>query len=277
MFYCGMVEFEAKPAQIKLIIQNQEGNAMHKICCAFVSQQKSVCYRFYKSGRVGDLLKLNDNTLTPADLTSVGYVISNTSHSIKSIHMSHCGLHDKHIKAFLMGNSTQRLPNIEELNLSHNNIGPDGTQTLAHTLSCGNKIKVLHLSENNISADGTRILTGALKCCNKLEELDLSQNNIGQDGAISLVYAFSKYSKFKVKFNIEDVPFALAGVHKICPKLKVLNLLDNIIGAHGAQTLPPKLNSCYELKVLDLSGNIICPDGAKLLQVCSDIAFIWRN
>ena len=196
MFYCGMVEFGGKPAQMKLIIQNQEGNALHKIRCAFESQQKFVCDSFFESGQVSDLLRLNNNTLTP-----VSYVISNTSHSVKSIHMSHCSLHDKHIKAFLMGNSTQILKNIEELNVSHNSIGPEGIQTLAHSLSCGNKMKVLHLSENIVGADGIIILTGALKYCNKLEELDLSQNNIGPDGAFSLACAFKSYAKARVFFD----------------------------------------------------------------------------
>ena len=279
-FYCGMVEFRDKPAQIELIMKNQIvpmmdnqrnfDTTIHHIHCALESQQRVVCDHFFKALHGTDHLKLDHINLTPTNLTAVGYVISTTSHPVRHISIMGCGLQEEHIKAFLMEAGTKELKNIYILDLRHNNIGPDGAVVLASALLSCAQLEQLDLGQNNIGPDGTVSLASALKSCAQLEQLDLRHNNIGPDGAVALASALKSCAKLKQLYVPEnyigpDGAVALASALKSCTQLEQLNLLDNNIGPGGAVALAGALKSCFQLKQLDLTYDNIGPDGAVAL------------
>ena len=84
-FYSGIVKFENKVAQIEHIIRHaggmRRGDArVYGVQCAYESQQHVVCDTIVKGSR--GKLSYNHSTLSPADMTAVGYDISTTSHPI---------------------------------------------------------------------------------------------------------------------------------------------------------------------------------------------------
>ena len=204
MFYCGMVEFGDKPAQIELIMKNQLNmyDSLHKIHYAFESHQKIVCDTFIECSQLDYDLIFNGITLAPADLTAMGYVISSTPHPLHTS-IRRCGLQKKHIKAFLLEDSTKELKNIKVLNLMHNTIGQDSAVALASALKSCAQLKQLNLSYNNIGPDGAVALASALKSCAQLKQLNLSYNNIGPDGAVALASALNSCAQLKY-LNISE-------------------------------------------------------------------------
>ena len=256
-FYCGMVKFRNKPTQVKLIMEkiDQVGpyHILNGIHCAFESQQKVICDYFM------NVLLLNNVTLTPADLTAIGYVISTSSYSFKFILLCQCGLEDEHIKAFLMEGSSIKLKNIEILLLSGNNIGSDGVVALSRAL--GDKLNCISLSQNNIGLDGAVALAHALKSSEKLESLDFSYNNIGSDGAAEVARALGgRLMALDLAHNNIGSDGAAAVARALGGRLTALGLAHNNIGPVGAVTVAHAVGG--RLKTLDLAGINIDPDCA---------------
>ena len=71
-----------------------------------------------------------------------------------------------------------------QLNLSRNQLGPEGAKALAPALVRSSLTKIL-VGANNLRDEGTTILCDALResTVSKVEVLDLQYNNIGPDGA----------------------------------------------------------------------------------------------
>ena len=326
MFYCGMVEFGDKPAQIQLIMKNQQNgyDTLHKIHSAFESQQEIVCDTFIKYIPYNHIIMKDKQgiypslhrfhcafesqqevvcdafvifsqlnylnvfyvTLTPADLTAVGYVISTTSHSVRHISMRGCGLQKEHIKAFLMDVGTKELENIEVLDLSENNIGPDGGVALASALKSFTQLKQLELYDNNIGPDGVLPPATALKFCVQLEQLNLYNNNIGPEGTVALASALQSCAQLK-KLDLRQNNIgpggavALASALQSCAQLEELNLTHNNIGPGGAVALANALQSCAQLFRLNLSHNNIGPDGAVALagalKSCAQLTILYLS
>ena len=167
-FYSGMVKFEGNGSQLKQIMSSVD--CLHRVQCAFESQQSIVCDHAI-SEETG-VLDFSYSTLTPADLTAVGYVISATSHTITKVDMSGCSLHADHVRVFLREVSSNKLKHIQTLMLLYNCIGADGAAALAEGLVSCNSLHILGLSHNSIGPDGAVALAEGLKSCNSLDTLD---------------------------------------------------------------------------------------------------------
>ena len=211
-FYCGIVNFEDKEAQIQLIMRS--GGNLLRVQYAFESQQRVVCDSVLEFGRTS-VLDFRASTLTPIDLTALAYVMSNTSHPVTKLVMKWCNLHEEHVRAFLREVSNNNLMFIQTLDLSYNNIGADGgAEALANGLKYFTSLQTLHLSDNHIGANGVAALADGLLVCKHLQTLNLSGNKISADGAA-----------------------VLADRLKSCNRLQTLCLLDSNIGADGAAAL----------------------------------------
>ena len=236
-FYSGMVKLENKVAQIEHIIRHAGGMmeadaSVYGVQCAYESQQRVVCDSIAKGS--GGKLSYNHSTLSLADMTAVGYVISTTSHPVTLLAMAGCHLHDDHVRTLLKKIILNKLKCIEEMCFHGNNIGAEGAVALADGLKSCSNLQYLDLSANNISAEGAVALADGLKSCCNLRHLDLSDNNIGAEGAV-----------------------ALADGLKPCCNLRHLDLCTNNIGTEGAVSLADGLKSCSNLQVMYLSTNNI--------------------
>ena len=155
--------------------------------------------------------------------------------------------------------------NLQNLDLSHNNIGIDGAKAIGHCIHSINlqslqlgsngigfsgakaiinglessiNLQTLNLHSNDIGADGAQALADGLKHCTNLQTLDLSHNDIGSDGIKVLAHCMHFFN------------------------LQTLNLSSNGIGAEGVKAL---VNSLTNLQTLNLADNDIGLDGAKAL------------
>ena len=85
-FYCGLMsDFKE---QLQLIVSSKSMSNMHKIQCAFESQQENVCACILEAGN-SDVLEFQDFTFSPTDFNSINYVISKASCS-KKITLNRC-------------------------------------------------------------------------------------------------------------------------------------------------------------------------------------------
>ena len=265
-FYSGMVKFEANGSQLKQIMSSVD--CLHRVQCAFESQQSIVCDHAIREET--GVLDFSRSTLTPADLTAVGYVISATSHTITKVDMSWCNLHADHVRLFLREVSSNKLKHIETLMLLYNSIGDDGAAALAEGLKSCNSLYTLGLSHNSIGDDGAAALAEGLKSCNCLYCLFLSDNSISSDGAAALAEGLKSCNNplnLDLSFNClsDDGAEALAEGLKSCNSLCILNLSINSLGDDGAATLVEGLKSCNNLHTLNLSYNSIGDVGAAAL------------
>ena len=271
-FYSGMVKFENNVAQIEHIIRYaggmREGDAsVYRVQCAYESQQRVVCDSIVKESR-GEL-SYNNSTLSPADMTAVGYVISTTSHPVTHLAMDECHLHDDHVRTLLKKIIHNRLKCIEKIHFRGNNIGDEGAVALADGLKSCSNLQVLALSVNNIGAEGTVALADGLKSCSNLQDLDLSNNNIGDEGAVALADGLKSCSNLQdltlTTNNIGDKgAVALADGLKSCSNLQCLSFYAKNIGDEGAVALADGL-SCSNLQRLYLSANNIGHEGVVAL------------
>ena len=278
-FYSGMVKFEGNRSQLKQIMSSVD--CLHRVQCAFESQQSIVCDHAIREEE--GVLDFSDSTLTPADLTAVGYVISATSHTITKVAMSGCNLLDDHVRVFLREVSSNKLKPIQTLELSRNNIGDVGAAALAQGLKSCINLQELRLVNNKIGDDGAAALAQGLKSCNSLQILQLTINSIGADGATALaegLKSFKNLHELGLSDNSigDDGAAALAEGLKSCNSLDTLELTDNSIGDDGAAALAEGLKSCNNLRVLALSFNSIGDDGAaalaKGLKSCENLVVV---
>ena len=98
----------------------------------------------------------------------------------------------------------ERIPNpnflIEELDLSCNNLGYSGIETLSNALKINKTIKKLNLFHNLFDVNGARRLSDALKINNILEELDIGYNRIKNTGFKSIIESIKENKNLNLKF-----------------------------------------------------------------------------
>ena len=172
-FYSGMVKLENKVAQIEHIIRHAGGMrggdaSVYGVQCAYESQQRVVCDSIVKGS--GGKLSYNNSTLSLADMTAVGYVISTTSHPVTLLAMAGCHLHDDHVRTLLKKIILNKLKCIEEMRFHGNNIGAEGAVALADGLKSCSNLQYLYLSTNNIGTEGAVALADGLKSCSNLQD-----------------------------------------------------------------------------------------------------------
>ena len=85
-----------------------------------------------------------------------------------------------------------KLGTLLQLNLSHNNVGPDGVTALDGGIKGLTKLFKLDLSHNNIGPDGATALAGGLQYLTELRMCDLSHNNIDVAAAKAVLTSLKK-------------------------------------------------------------------------------------
>ena len=265
-FYCSIVKFEGKIPQLEQIMK--AADPLYRVQCAFESQQCIVCDHAIKVDT--GYLHFSHSTLTPADLTAMGYVLSTTSHPVTRLSMSDCDLHADHVSVFLKKVSKNKLKCIQTLSLNDNRIGSEGAAALAEGLKSCTNLQNLELSLNSIGAKGAAALAEGLKSCNNLQNLEFYRNNIGSNGAAALAKGLCSCNNlqklsFQSDYIGDDGATALVQVLKSCSNLHTLDLTENNISAVGASALAEGLKSCNNLQTLALSHNRVGDDGVAAL------------
>ena len=128
---------------------------------------------------------------------------------------------------------------LEELNISHNELGYHGAELLSEGITNTKTLRGLYISNNNIGPSGTTAIANALTNNTSLEGLDISGNKLGDHGAELLSEGITK--------------------------TKTLELLDiscNHIGPPGTTAIANALTNNTSLEELNMSGNALGRDEA---------------
>ncbi|KAK3266723.1 hypothetical protein CYMTET_24681 [Cymbomonas tetramitiformis] len=175
-----------------------------------------------------------------------------------------------------------------------------GIEALADALVFNGSLNSLDLSRNNIGPEGAEALTVALTpnaaglCNRSLDTLDVRGNAITGEAAEQLAKAVLEHPSMKVfntiamqdvkndqltQLDLRKADVGIPGVVVLSKllvfngSLNTVNLSYNFIGDEGAKALAVALTPNMEgvfnrfLNTLDISGNNIGPDGAKALAV----------
>ena len=144
------------------------------------------------------------------------------------------------------------------LDLSRNNIGPDGAKHIAWSLGDLKNLQYLDLKWNKIGPDGAKDIVESLKKMKNLTTLNLSGNNIGDAGAehiadslkelVNLQYLYLSYNNLGPD-GARDIVESL----KKMKNLKNLDLSSNNIGDAGAEDIAKSLMEMKKLEYLNLS------------------------
>ena len=138
----------------------------------------------------------------------------------------------------------ERNPNpnfhIEELDLSSNQLGYSGIETLSNALKINKTIKKLNLFHNLFDVNGARRLGDIFKINTTLEELDIGYNRIKNAGFKSIIQSIVENKNLNLKF---------------------LGLKYNFINDKSLEEQLSKLEENKDLKLeqLDLKNNNITP------------------
>ncbi|XP_035665030.1 uncharacterized protein LOC118408373 [Branchiostoma floridae] len=148
------------------------------------------------------------------------------------------------------------LPNLEEIDLSHNSISDEVVSGLAEGFGSCQNLKKVNLSHNRLSGRGD-----FLPPLPNLEEIDLSHNAISDEAAPGLAECLGSCKKLK-KVNLSHNKLSDRGDFlPPLPNLEEIDLSHNAISDEAAPGLPECLGSCKKLKKVNLSHNKLSDRG----------------
>jgi Ran GTPase-activating protein (RanGAP) involved in mRNA processing and transport len=124
---------------------------------------------------------------------------------VKRLDLVDCGISER-VASTLCGLLAQ-CPDLAHLDLSHNDMGPEGMDHLSDGLRLCTRLRILMLTSNSIGNVGTMYLATVLPYLGELTVLDLGHNNISG-----------------------DTMDMFAPILVLCPKIKCLKLDNNLIG-----------------------------------------------
>ena len=169
--------------------------------------------------------------------------------------------------AAVLGLTLETNTTLTQLNMSGNNLGPVGAESLATALKRNTKF---NLSGKNLGSTVVRSIAVALEMNKHLTELNLSTNQLGPAGAESLAVALKTNTTPTVLY-LSGNNLGPAGAESLAAALKAnstvtqLNLSYNNIGPVGANSLAVALETIATLTDLSLLNNALGPAGAESL------------
>jgi Ran GTPase-activating protein (RanGAP) involved in mRNA processing and transport len=134
------------------------------------------------------------------------------------------------------------------LDLTGNDIGPDGSKTLASAMKVNTTLQVLHLTKNNLGPAGCGFIGDALKVNTSLLSLDLSDRNLGPYGLTQLVGGF------------------------VVRPLTHLDVSSNHLGEDSVKHLVAAFRQMSSLQSLDISE---CGLGPGVCNVVAVLSVAW--
>lgn len=189
-------------------------------------------------------------------------------------------------------------PNLRELDLSGNFLGPGWAQALAEAVkhtptlasiglsSCGLQhlsslkavlehipdLKALHLGGNALGPDGVRGLASGVRETQGLTKLTVESNCLGPEGAREVAQALRwswQLAELRMGNNVlgpQGVGELAAGLRHV-HRLTELHVEGNYIEAAGARALAAPMRHLLEIETLDVSYNALGMDGIRALAV----------
>lgn len=169
------------------------------------------------------------------------------------------------------------LSELKNFRLTSSCVSSKGLALLTSGLSHCHLLEELDLSNNQLGDEGTKVVLGALEGKCRLKRLDLSHLPLGGSTLAVLTQGLGHMTLLQSlrlsRSNINDVGCChLSKALRAATSLEELSLSHNQIGNTGAQDLAAVLPGLPELRKIDLSANGIGPAGgarlAESLTLC---------
>ena len=289
VFYCGMIHFTEDDVRLFVInfssysLVDRSSNRLH---CAFESQQCVVCDRVVKEDE-GIVIRIviQHCYLTLVDISSMVYVILNSSSHLQHLEITDCHMNADKLKYFFECFASYKLSALKRselallnyLDLSLNSLGVEGVIVLVSALNDANvHLRLLELSDNDILSKGARVVLDDLNCCQDIEVLDLS-NNLIEEAVWGRLKFWTNLKTLHVSSNAIDVPSLLDGIvstskifiRQPCINLQVLDVSYCQMNSPKIKALIDSLKLCTGLQKLDLSGNRVGMEG--VVELCDGL------
>ena len=203
---------------------------------------------------------------------------------LETLEMSHNNIGSEGTKCLARG--ILECPILSELDLDKNEIGSDGIVELAKGLTCCDDLQCLSLSHNNVGSEGAAALAQGLKSCNQLQILILQNCNLSLDGIVALAESFVCWRKLTILdlsdngIILDGTAAVIAGGLQFLNHLQHLYLSNNTIDSSSAIALAEGMEYCPFLHTLDMSKNTIGSAGAVALAgglKCMEMNYITHN
>ena len=204
-------------------------------------------------------LKLHHNNITSVRDISTAVINTNT---VKMLHMVGNDLTSQEASAI-----SDMMTCLEELYISYNKLGDDGTVIISQKIATTNTMRVLNISGNSITSTGATAIANSLIHNTSLEGLGMSYNAIGQDGATAIAQAITNNKTLK-KLYINNCEITSTGATAIAnsllhnTSLEELGMSDNAIGQDGATAIAQAITNNKTLKKLYINNCEITSTGA---------------
>ncbi|XP_078257789.1 protein NLRC5 isoform X2 [Rhinoraja longicauda] len=161
---------------------------------------------------------------------------------------------------------------LEELNLSHNELGEESVSELGKILPALEQLRIIKLSRmtTTVGLMETGILARGLSNCTSLEEINLDSLLLKDYGTKLLAEGIPRMTSLK-KLNLKSNSIGCKGAAelanglKCCTVMGEINLSDNCIENVGAMKLADVLPIIKSLKILNLTQNNITAMGGQRL------------
>ena len=234
------------------------------------------------------LIKLNAGNIRMTDFAAdiVANVLNNNS-NLKELDLSNNNI--QAVGAMEVFKATVVL-SLSKLNISHNNISDQGADDIAMFISQNTELQELDLSHNNLQAAGTvkvcrtnisklikfdishnNIATEAsddmaafISLNNKLQLLDLSYSNLGFVGIFKNIQSTNNLSVLKIVncCIISEAAKELATLLQYSSKLTEINLSHNDLSTTDTIKVFEGMKNISDLIAIDISHNMICDEAA---------------
>ena len=284
------------PAQISEFLKNLcSGQENKLLACQLVhesqmeEQAKSVVSFVAPHGK----LYITGTQMTAIDAVAVSFVCQ-FLHTLEDIALVKVNADDTIMKSLCSSLIKPHMSSLVSLDVSNNNIGAEGAESLAKTFQQSKCLKSLDISQNNIGDDGAKALAEALHTNDSIEELNVSENDIGEFGVKALAMALSTnnclhvlnvsgmsmsrhykrvlvYVRRRVLQKKYSCHIGAVGVVSLCEALvnnrtlRELHIINLHMADDAVMLLAKSLHNNNSLKVLDVSINDIGLAGSKAL------------
>ena len=227
-----------------------------KALCEGLSQMK---------GSLKELNLSNNNVGSVAGDVSKALI---NHHKLCKLDMSWCEMEPDDVKALCEGLS-QMKGSLQELNLSHNNVGSaagDASKALInHHMMCKLDMSGCEMEPDDVKA----LCEGLSQMKGSLEELNLSNNNVGSaagDVSKALIshHMLCKLNMERCKMEPDEVKALCEGLSQMTGSLEELDLRYNYVRS-AAGDVSKALISHHKLCKLDMSWCWMKPDDVKAL------------
>lgn len=154
-----------------------------------------------KVERILNAIRGNENLhrldLSTSNMHQINTPIADALLNLKTLTLCDCKISGKYIQ-WLCDLLSDTRCHLEELDLSRNMIGTEGSNSLAISLSSNCSLVELRLGQCNINSDGVRSIVTSMEKNNKcvIQSLYLNDNRIGDEGIIELARIFRENPAF---------------------------------------------------------------------------------